>query len=550
MSEPYYYSDEAARLQVLLEEVTRARPGSPENRFIKPDGSVLDRLASSFHHVVYGRRGTGKSSLLRHIEAERTADQHLVAWADQETYMGLEYPDVLVSTLADSFADFAEQLRKRDAADGARERTRQWRRRQSTEVGQVASQLEHAVAQLLSLKQMPSESQIEWTASFSQQATHSRQTDSDVGAAKGWFSLKWGRNKRSERSAASGEQLSQRFVATKAEHLEKAVPTYRALMKSVTKVSSDSFIILDDFYRLREDDQPRIAGYLHRSVKDTGVWLKLGSIRYWTRLYAGGSPSFGLQVPHDIRELTLDRNLPDFNTSKRFLEQILEALAEEAGVDTSALFSDGARDRLVLASGGVARDYIGLASESIAIAKNRGPSAKAGTERVIAEDINEAAGRTVDVKYADLEEDAGADAAELRELVIELTTHCRRTRSACFLVDFRDKNLVTQMNRLQNMRFVHAIDSNESLPDQHSSRYNVYVLDVSQLAAQRAWQVDFMGWTKREKRRARKLVFPNVEGESAISARGEQEQEPEQLSIDDALAVVGSVDPPVESPSP
>ena len=236
----------------------------------------------------------------------------------------------------------------------------------------------------------------------------------------------------------------------------------------------------------RKATNARIAGYFHRVVKDTGVWLKIGSIRYWTKLYAGGSPAVGVQVPHDIRELSLDRGLLDFKSSQRFLEEILTALTEEAGVELDKLFAPGARDRLVLASGGVPRDYIGLVSEAIAVAKNRGRSAKSGTQRVIAEDVNEAAGRTVETKLNDLDVDAGDDAQTLRGLVVDITNHCRRTGSACFLADFRDEELIRQLNRLQNMRFIHSLDMNESLPDPQSSRYNVYLLDVSQLAAQTA----------------------------------------------------------------
>ena len=124
MAEAYFYSDEVARFQVLLEEVTRAKPGSPQSRFVPPVGDVLDRLGSEFHHVLYGRRGTGKSSLLRRIEADRISRGHLVAWADQETYMEMAYPDVLVSTLADTFQQFAQQLRSAPAVDGALDWTR------------------------------------------------------------------------------------------------------------------------------------------------------------------------------------------------------------------------------------------------------------------------------------------------------------------------------------------------------------------------------------------------------------------------------------------
>ena len=102
------------------------------------------------------------------------------------------------------------------------------------------------------------------------------------------------------------------------------------------------------------------------------------------------------------------------------------------------------------------------------------------------------------------------------------------------------------------MRFVHAIDDNETLPDPQSSRYNVYVLDVSQLAAQRAWQVDFSGWTKREKRRARKLVFSTAAADQADHASGSPGgHEPyEQLAIDEELAIVDEVEPPEGAPLP
>ena len=195
----------------------------------------------------------------------------------------------------------------------------------------------------------------------------------------------------------------------------------------------------------------------------------------------------------------------------------------------------------MLAAGGVPRDYIGLVSESIAAAKNRGPSSKAGSERVIAEDVNTAAGRTVETKFNDMEEDARGESSELRQLVVDLTDHCRMVNSACFLINTNDTELIDQVNRLQNMRFVHLIEANETLPNQQSDRYNVYVLDVSQLAAQRAWRVDFMGWTKREGRRARKLVYSPVFNRGQSIAVGVVD-DGDDLANNDSLAVVDATD--------
>ena len=382
-SEPYFDTPEVARLQVLLDEVTRAKPGDPETRFVQPEGGLMDRLESKFHHVLYGRRGTGKSSLLRRTESALREGGRLVSWADQETYVGLSYPDVLVSTLGDSFAQFASQLRAAAPPPAAR---KFWQRKAAapSEHETLASSLEVLVAQLLDLKRQPSESEIEWTASSSEQLAATLTGEASFALTAGHVGGKAGRARSASESNASSSGVTQKFTASKAEHLEKALTTYRAAMQAVTTLIPDAYIVLDDFYRLRPADQPKIAGYFHRAVKDTRVWLKIGTIRYWTRLYSGGGHPIGIQAPHDVKELSLDRGLLDFKKSKRFLEEILSALADECAVTVEFLFTPGALDRLVLAAGGVPRDYISLVSESIAVAKGRGVSAKSGTERVIA----------------------------------------------------------------------------------------------------------------------------------------------------------------------
>ena len=499
----------------------------------------MDRLESRFHHVLYGRRGTGKSSLLRKIQMNLVQRGRLVAWADQETFKALSYPDVLVGALAEVFRQFANQLGQKHP-----EKQRswwQWRSPTLSDQQILVRQLNQVVASLLALKNAPSESEVEWTESYSAEIQHALSASASVSGKI--ESLQAGGSRTRTRSSkhTNGAAVAHRYSAKKKDHLERALSSYRELMTKVGSLCPDSYIILDDFYHLRIEDQPSIAGYFHRAVKDTNIWLKFGSISLWTRLYAGGTPPVGIQVPHDARMLTLDRGLQQFATSKRFLEKILEPLTLESGVELKQLCSDGALDRLVLASGGVPRDYIGLVSESIAAAKNRGPSQKAGSERVIAEDVNTAAGRTVETKFADLEEDARGESSTLRQLVVQLTDHCRAINSACFLIDTSNTDLVSQVNRLQNMRFVHLIDENETLPNQQSRRYNVYVLDVSQLAAQRAWRVDFMGWTKREGRRARKLVYPGLTGSKSVEATIDANVDPE-IAHNDLLAVFNTDD--------
>ena len=104
------------------------------------------------------------------------------------------------------------------------------------------------------------------------------------------------------------------------------------------------------------------------------------------------------------------------------------------------------------------------------------------------------------------------------------------------MIDSSNTELVDMTNRLQNMRFVHLVATNETVPNQASDRYNVYVLDVSLLAAQRAWQVDFMGWETRAGRRARKLIF---DGKPAAPSAGLDDID---IAQDDSRAIVSDVE--------
>jgi hypothetical protein len=162
----------------------------------------------------------------------------------------------------------------------------------------------------------------------------------------------------------------------------------------------------------------------------------------------------------------------------------------------------------MLASGGVARDYLLLARGSIEEAREHGPGKKSGSHRVSVEDVNSAAGKIAPTKLDDLRKDTPDAARAIEDRVIDLTNFCRDRKSGYFLVDTRDRVLMQDMNALQHLRFAHLLFQSETIPDRQSERFNVYLLDLAQLSYQRATEgVDFEGWADREKRRARKLVY-------------------------------------------
>ena len=104
---------EVADLEVRLEEATRSS-SSGVRRFIEPAAGTLTRATSRTNHLVFGRRGSGKSSLLRKAAQDLTVDRRPIAFVDLESFKGHEYPDVLISVLIETFSKFAEWLKCSD----------------------------------------------------------------------------------------------------------------------------------------------------------------------------------------------------------------------------------------------------------------------------------------------------------------------------------------------------------------------------------------------------------------------------------------------------
>lgn len=152
--------------------------------------------------------------------------------------------------------------------------------------------------------------------------------------------------------------------------------------------------------------------------------------------------------------------------------------------------TDGARDRLVLASGGVARDFLTIFRRAIDIARER--TGKGDTFRgykIGTEDVNKATGENDRFKREDLSRDAGKDEErKLLESFEKASDFCLNTAKAnCFLID---KDLpgddAANIAELVDLKFLHHVRSRVTVPDRVHRLYDAYMLDLSQYAGERA----------------------------------------------------------------
>jgi hypothetical protein len=225
-------------------------------------------------------------------------------------------------------------------------------------------------------------------------------------------------------------------------------------------------------------------------AKGNKFWLKIGTIRYRTTWYIHGDPPIGLKTGDDADPIDLDVSLEQFALARDFLSKVLQSFASESDLNTSDFLTSDALDRLVLASGGVARDFLGIFRRSVNVAKLRIAERGLGPRgpRIGAEDVNRAAGDYHSTKQEELQLDTGSE--ERRELVDQyknIVAFCTRvTRANILLIDYQsaesERDLVEE---LADLRLLHRVKASVSISKRPGKKYSAYMLDLSQYAGAR-----------------------------------------------------------------
>jgi hypothetical protein len=392
----------------LLEARSRTSDALPSLRYVEDPRASLSVVSVQRHHIVYGRRGVGKTALL--LEAKRIAEDagHATVWINAQTLRRLDADQ--------AFLTLAERLARAVGVRGG------------ASMGSSFASLTEIANQI-------------------------------------------------RMHLASGDESS-RFVSS-------LIATLNGALRGVLREDlMRAYVFVDDFYLLDIAVQPQILDRLHALTRDTNAWIKLASIERLTRLFEPSS-RIGLEIPHDATTIDLDVTLEDPAAAQAFLERVLLDYTTAAGISTPrSIVKQDALSRLVLASGGVPRDYLNLLAASIVGArKNRALAREVGKE-----DVARAASDAARTKRRDLEQDVGDKAArELGGVLDALASGVKEAGFTYFLVrvDEPTGTNFERLGRLVDLRFCHLVQS--SLSDQHRPgvRYEAYVLALSEFAGVR-----------------------------------------------------------------
>lgn len=266
---------------------------------------------------------------------------------------------------------------------------------------------------------------------------------------------------------------------------------YKRLFQDIAGASGgDAFLLLDDLYHIRSTDQADVIDYFHRIAKGGNLWLKIGTIRHRTRWYVAGDPPRGIKLGDDADEIDLDVTLEKYQTTKAFLFRVLEQFAKEYDVDLSEIMADGARDRLVLASGGVARDFLSLFRRAVIESRERVLNKEvARGEKVGAEDVNKVSGAYYENKAEELKRDTELDErAHILSEIARIRDFCLdKSEANCFLIEKDVLPDVQEMvSELVDLKFVHHVRSRVTVRNRERRVYDAFMLDLSFYTGERA----------------------------------------------------------------
>ncbi|MEU8574850.1 hypothetical protein [Streptomyces asoensis] len=404
-------------LSNLISARSRVSEAQPSLSYVKDADRNLFAVTTPRHHLIFGRRGAGKSALL--VEAKRSlaSDSSISSWTNMQTLRNESAGRVFLHVIEDLLQVVV---------------TRQQRIRAESTLSVQAVDVYEEVRSLLSV-------------------------DSP---APDWPT----------RLIPKVQRTLKRFLDSNGLRL---------------------YIFVDDFYYIPRKDQPMLLDMLHGCVRDCDAWLKIASIRHLTKWWQS-SPPLGLQTMHDADLLDLDVTLQDPGRAKRFLESILTEYARHVGIPSlGRIFSSPALDRLVLASGGVPRDYLILAQSSILKAQRRQKSKLVGVQ-----DVNQAAGDAAQAKLQELEEDMASDiqsATRTLDALKRVRAFClEETSHTYFLIGYRDKenapSCYNVLTDLLDLRLIHLVDDGVSDPHSAGHRSEAYMLDLSQFSGSRLKQ--------------------------------------------------------------
>ena len=457
-------SPKISELLVHLDEIIREdRSRPPAYRFID-FGGVVGQLTSKTNHVVFGRRGAGKSVLLRELEKRVAGAKTKTILVDIESIAQKSYPNLIIEILLIIFRDLLTQVETGFFSKLIK--------------GDLAKRIRSAINQLETLRRRADTSK--HIVSDQTQKTLGREFGEELTIITNI--LKLAAKVSDSKAVVSEEKFEETF--DKIRVLFNNIGDYRKLIgESLRNVKIETlYILVDDFYQIDSLHQPLVADYLKRLFRGIPCYLKIATARNRSLLFVKDDLSeAGLQAEQDYRSVDLDLSLDDFQRAKDFLSAVLQNIFEQklSPLTPDALFDFSGTSGLTTlteASGGNPRDFINILRVAVYAKKLSGTRTPITYQDICSAAISyhKTLVRDTERSYANFE--------ILDTLLGEVIVVCQNNSDIGFYVtrkDTRDYPAIHSLiGQLVDCRFLHILTHTYNAPMQEGIA-TVYILPMA-----------------------------------------------------------------------
>jgi transcriptional regulator with XRE-family HTH domain len=403
----------------LMEKIERSfRVSTLEEVHYADFRDTLDRMLSPGNHLVRGRQGTGKSTLLKKAHRENLQRGNVSFFLDAEVHKNLSYPESLTRILEEILSGLGDIIRDNlERSDGGLFGQLIGTSRRKQDLENLKKLGEAVNGKVLFLEELL------------RQHVHL-----DLSAEL----------------MESGKKEAL-LRESKKERLEKEILNLGLIFEGICKVGGQRALVLhiDDFHSLPGNDQAGILDFLHRLSKGRRIFLNLA---------LGGMHT--LKGPGDFETISIDYPLAQFKELCRFMESLLALFREEEGAKTGIrsafLKNEKIFSALVLSSGGIARDFLKLFRRALRIARARQGRIKQGAGKVELEDV-----RRASIEF--FVEDKFPRLRELREpapagnLLEQVKNFCREKGTYLFSIEGKKPAARCLFEELSELRLLHPL---------------------------------------------------------------------------------------------
>ncbi len=445
-------------LRLLIKEIEQnIRTTDSTTKTFVDNGGILDRMQNERNQIIFGRRGSGKTLLLNNFLKSYPFAFH--AKVNLEQFKIDSLADAIIGTLISALEQYKSQ---------------------------ILSSKQSLFSRLFSSKDLPIgtiNSTIGYLYNLLSEIEDSELLTEDTNSSSSSSSLNLG-NKiigiNLQDDEDSSKAIKRKFKINKLNSLNQSKIPIKNLLIAISKQSDSSklFLSLDDFYFLNKQYQPYFIDFFHNLSKNTGLLLKVATIRQRSLLSIKKDTFIGVDIGDDIQPIELDYTLDKFDTLKNFMTQIINAFIKSSyaeSVKLSEVIDEKAFNLLCVASGGVPRDFLTYFIDICEICISNNSCANIY-------DVHDVAAKNLNNKLQNFEQDAQEDKEMLLDclnLIREQIISNKKTN--VFLlpsnINSINDNWEQAVRELVDLRLLHQLSTNIKVNG--NERYNAYLIDMS-----------------------------------------------------------------------